>query len=127
MEFQITMDPFMDFIFRMFIIGANIVVWTMIAVWLQVEIKSWFPKKEEEPLEFESMREYSEKDAGLTMNIFNNGEPDLTLYRKSAVPHYTILDDGQLVQNVDIPVEPTSTTTYIENEETTDEVNRRRH
>ena len=45
MEFQITMDPFMDFIFRMSIIGANIVVWTIIAQWLIIEIKSWFPDK----------------------------------------------------------------------------------
>lgn len=75
MEFQITMDPFMDFIFRMFIIGANIVVWTMIAVWIQVEIKSWFPKKDEvkeDTVSYEELRTYAEKDLGHTVNIFNH-------------------------------------------------------
>jgi len=103
MEFQITMDPFMDFIFRMFIIGANIVVWTIIAMWLQTEIKSWFPKDEEddEPVThnpqfdpttvnvYNNMAAYSAKDAELTQQLFDLGLPPIR--KKATEADYELL------------------------------------
>ena len=57
MDFQITFDPFLDFMIRMFVIGGAIVVWTIIAIWVIAEVKSWFPKDEEESVP-ETVRDY---------------------------------------------------------------------
>lgn len=70
MDFQITFDPFLDFMIRMFVIGGAIVVWTIIAIWVIAEVKSWFPKEEEADTDPEEMREYLTEDLHRTQNIY---------------------------------------------------------
>lgn len=121
MDFQITFDPFLDFMIRMFVIGGAIVMWTIITIWIIAEVKSWFPKDEETDISEEEL------------DVLNAQEPHV-IFNSEAAPHFTIKDDGTLVQNV--PISPTRVEFHSFSEagiepfdpkENASEINRRRH